>query len=141
MGSILFVGLLRVIGDFGRDCRKLEEVEYLLEECSLRHLVLERQEGQSMKADNGSGILKQLKLCERKLERQGNKLEEAEVKMEDTRRAFGARVAQQVAREAQVKNTGDEEELWATIRERDRLLELRERQLDEAKEVIAKLKS
>ena len=38
------------------------------------------------------------------MERQGMKLEEAKVKMEDTRRAFGARIAQQVAREAQVHN-------------------------------------
>ena len=50
-GSLLFIGLLRVIiGDFGRDCRKLEEVEHLLEECSLRRLQLERQEGRREKA-------------------------------------------------------------------------------------------
>ena len=62
LGSILFIGLLRVIGDFGRDCRKLEEVEYLLEECSLRRLKLEQKEGQREKAENGSGIEQQLKL-------------------------------------------------------------------------------
>ena len=81
LGSLLFIGLLSIIGDFGRGCRKLEEVEYLLEECSLKRLKLERQEGQ--KAENGSGIVKQLKLCKRKMERQGIKLEEAEVKMVD----------------------------------------------------------
>ena len=149
LGSLLFVGLLWVIGDFGGDCRKLEEVEYLLEECSSRRIQLEE------KAESGGGVVEQLKQCERRLERQTVKLEEAEVKMEDTRRAFGARVGQQVAREAQVrhsidqiigpffttgvfsprfeadiskgnshikqlnvqvKNTGDEEELWAAIR-------------------------
>ena len=87
LGSLLFVGLLRIIGDFGRDCRKLEEVENMLEECSLRRLQVERQEGQ--KAENGSGIVKQLKLCQRKMERQGIKLEEAEVRTGDTGRAFG----------------------------------------------------
>ena len=62
LGSILFIGLLRVIGDFGRDCRKLEEVEYLLEECSLGRLKLEQKEGRREKAENGSGIEQQLKL-------------------------------------------------------------------------------
>ena len=81
----------------------LAEVEILLEECSLRRLELERQ-SEREKAENGSGIVNKLNLCERKMERQGMKLEEAKVKMEDTRRAFGARIAQQVAREAQVHN-------------------------------------
>ena len=103
LGSLLFIGILRILGDFGRECRMLAEVEILLEECSLRRLELERQ-SEREKAENGSGIVNKLNLCERKMERQGMKLEEAKVKMEDTRRAFGARIAQQVAREAQVHN-------------------------------------
>merc|ERR1712130_379304 len=135
LGSLLFLGMLLVLRDSGRgDCGKLEEVEYLLEECSSRRLLLEKREEE--KAES----VEQMKMCERKVERQAVKLEEAKVKMEDTRRAFGARVAQQVAREAEVKNTGDEEELWAAIRERDRLLELRERQLEAAKGIIEKFK-
>ena len=103
LGSLLFVGLLRIIGDFGGgDCGKLEEVEYLLEECSSRRIQLEE------KAESGGGVVEQLKQCERRLERQTVKLEEAEVKMEDTRRAFGARVGQQVAREAQVQHSIDQ---------------------------------
>ena len=62
LGSLLFIGLLRVTGEFGRDCRKLEEVEYLLEECSLRRLKLEQKEGWREKAENGSRIVQQLKL-------------------------------------------------------------------------------
>ena len=62
LGSILFIGLLRVIGDFGRDCRKLEEVEYLLEECSLRRLQLERQEGRREKQRMEVGLFSSISI-------------------------------------------------------------------------------
>ena len=87
LGSLLFVGLLWMIGDFGRDCEKLEEVEHLLEECSSRRLQLEKRQEEE-KAESGSGIVEQMKLCERKLERQRVRLEEAKVTMEDTRMEF-----------------------------------------------------
>ena len=67
LGSLLFIGILRILGDFGRECRMLAEVEILLEECSLRRLELERQ-SEREKAENGSGIVNKLNLCERKME-------------------------------------------------------------------------
>ena len=119
LGSLLFIGLLSIIGDFGRGCRKLEEVEYLLEECSLKRLKLERQEGQ--KAENGSGIVKQLKLCKRKMERQGIKLEEAEVKMADNSGQFFLlqrqiqKIQVQIEIQIQIKgeNGGHKEGVWS----------------------------
>ena len=130
LGSGVFIALLSFLGDFGRDCRVLEEVEQWLEECSLRRLELEQHEMGRRESKNGSRLEEQLKLCEKKVERQSKKLGDAEVelnsvfisseplpllllfhhlppssqvKVEDSRRAFGARLAQQVAREAQVE--------------------------------------
>ena len=135
LGSGVFIALLSILGDFGRDCGVLKEVEQWLEECSLRRLELEQHEMGRRESKNGSRLEEQLKLCERKVERQSKKLGDAEVelsivfilseplplllllhllllhhcssasqvKVEDTRRAFGAKLAQQVAREAQVE--------------------------------------
>ena len=130
LGSGVFIALLSILGDFGRDCRVLKEVEQWLEECSLRRLELEQHEMRRRESKNGSKLEEQLKLCEKEVERQSKKLGDAEVelsivfilseplppssssttpspssqvKVEDTRRAFGARLAQQVAREAQVE--------------------------------------
>ena len=114
LGSLLFIGLLSIIGDFGRGCRKLEEVEYLLEECSLKRLKLERQEGQ--KAENGSGIVKQLKLCKRKMERQGIKLEEAEVRMADNFLLLQKKKIQiktQIQIQIKGENGGHKEGVWS----------------------------
>ena len=81
LGSGVFIALLSILGDFGRDCRVLKEVEQWLEECSLRRLELEQHEMGRRESKNGSQLEEQLKLCERKVERQSKKLEDAEVEL------------------------------------------------------------
>ena len=81
LGSGVFIALLSILGDFGRDCRVLKEVEQWLEECSLRRLELEQHEMGRRESKNGSRLEEQLKLCERKVERQSKKLEDAEVEL------------------------------------------------------------
>ena len=81
LGSGVFIALLSILGDFGRDCRVLKEVEQWLEECSLRRLELEQHEMGRRESKNGSRLEEQLKLCEGKVERQKMKLEDAEVEL------------------------------------------------------------
>ena len=81
LGSGVFIALLSIFGDFGRDCRVLKEVEQWLEECSLRRLELEQHEMGRRESKNGSRLEEQLMLCERKVERQKMKLEDAEVEL------------------------------------------------------------
>ena len=81
LGSGVFIALLSILGDFGRDCRVLKEVEQWLEECSLRRLELEQHEMGRRESKNGSRLEEQLMLCERKVERQSKKLEDAEVEL------------------------------------------------------------
>ena len=80
LGSGVFIALLSILGDFGRDCRVLKEVEQWLEECSLRRLELEQHE-MGRRSKNGSRLEEQLKLCEKKVERQSKKLGDAEVEL------------------------------------------------------------
>ena len=87
-----------------------------MEECSLKRLKLERQEGQ--KAENGSGIVKQLKLCKRKMERQGIKLEEAEVRMADNflplqRQIQKIQIKTQIQKQIKGENGGHKEGVWS----------------------------
>ena len=84
LGSGVFIALLSILGDFGRDCRVLKEVEQWLEECSLRRLELEQHEMGRRESGNGSKLEEQLKLCERKVERQNMRLEDAEVELNST---------------------------------------------------------
>ena len=81
LGSGVFIALLSIFGDFGRDCRVLKEVEQWLEECSLRRLELEQHEMGRRESKNGSRLEEQLKLCEREVERQSKKLGDAEVEL------------------------------------------------------------
>ena len=127
-GGLAFLALTTLLGEGGG---RLAATEGLLGECrgSLHTL-----EGKAGELEEMSGMVDKMRVCERKAEEQERRLAEVQGKVEEARRAFGARLAQQVAREAVVGSPGDEEELWAAIREREARVEALARRLEDREE-------